>query len=346
MLVYRLQPDGAFHFGVHGIDAEQSAERCPSDTLYAALLVEALRSGHQFFAPPDTHDDQHALSPPMLLSSCYPYAGDILLLPRPQLRLPVSDVEGQRKLFKNLAYVSPTIFRLIVAGEAGSLDPYMHASHGTLMMGGSVWIAHADGTLPKVNGRPVDQFWAIDTHPHVTIDRIRDASTYFQVGQVRFAPGCGLYLLCQERVADAAAGMDTLLQRLGDSGLGGRRSYGLGHFTVERGADLTLPEASQPTRMILLSRYRPSPDELQQQVLGTNASYDLIQVGGWLQTPDPNTATQRRRNVRLLKEGSVIQMRADGHVPLGTICNVAPDHAPFPHPVWRYGLAMGVRIGA
>ncbi len=346
MVVYRLQPDGAFHFGVHGIDAEQSAERCPSDTLYAALLVEALRSGHAFFLPPDQHDDQHPLDPPFLLSSCYPYVGDILLLPRPQLRLPVNDLEGQRKLFKNLAYVSPTIFRLIIAGEAGSLTPYLHKSHGTRLMGGKVWIAHEDGTLPTVSGRPIEQVWSIDTIPHVTVDRIQDSSTYFQVGQVRFAPGCGLYLMCQERTAGAANGLATLLQRLGDSGLGGRRSYGLGHFNVERGSDLTLPDVAQPERMILLSRYRPSPVELHNQVLGANASYELVRVGGWLQTSDQDTVSQRRRTVRLVKEGSVIQIGSGGQIPLGTICNVAPDYVPFPHPVWRYGLAMGIGIGA
>src|SRR5439155_25480970 len=112
--VYRLRPNGGFHFGIHGIDAEQSAERCSSDTLYAALLVESRLTRRPFFAPPPDHSDDQPLDPPLLLSSCYPFAGEVLLLPCPRLRLPLRDAEGRRKLFKNLAYVSPTIFRLIL----------------------------------------------------------------------------------------------------------------------------------------------------------------------------------------------------------------------------------------
>src|SRR5262245_37919060 len=108
--LYKLHPRGPFHFGTHGIEAEESAERCSSDTLYAALLSESLRGGPALFAPPAGHDDRQSLDPPLLLSSCFPYVGDLLLLPRPQLPLPLSKgkLEDQPKLAKKLKYVSPT----------------------------------------------------------------------------------------------------------------------------------------------------------------------------------------------------------------------------------------------
>src|SRR6266542_6594886 len=93
--VYRLRPKGGFHFGMHGIDAEQSAERCPSDTLYAALLVEARLARRPFFAPPPEHTDDQPLDPPLLLSSCLPYIGQVVLLPSPRLRIPLRAAEGQ-----------------------------------------------------------------------------------------------------------------------------------------------------------------------------------------------------------------------------------------------------------
>lgn len=345
--VYRLRPKGGFHFGLHGIDAEQSAERCPSDTLYAALLVEARLAGRPFFAPLEHADDQ-PLDPPLLLSSCYPYIGDVLLLPCPRLRLPLhDDVEGRRKLLKNLAYVSPTIFRLILEQGEHTLEEYLNwadgsaGAKGALLMGGQVWAAHADGTFPRH-----DAFWHVDTTPHVTVDRLRESSAYYQVGQVRFAETCGLYVLCQERHPSAADGLLELLQRLGDSGLGGRRNQGLGAFAVAAPTTLELPVINDPQRLVLLSRYRPSAAEIAGGVLGKDASYDLVRVGGYLQTPDSNTAAQRRRNLRLLSEGSVIHIPPDTP-PIGTICDVRPIYktAQFPHPVWRYGLALGVGIG-
>jgi CRISPR-associated protein Csm4 len=349
MQMFRLRPHSAFHFGVHGIDAEQSAEHCPSDTLYAALLITAAHHGEPFFAPAANHDDQQALDPPFLLSSCFPYVGEVPLLPCPRVRLPLSDVEGHSKRVKKLAYVSPTIFAHIVAASGTddtSLDAYLptegQPGKGSLYMQDKVWIAHTDGQVPDA------PFWKVETIPHVTVDRLRDSSAYYQVGQVFFAPACGLYVLCQERTTGAAAALYDLLQWLGDRGLGGRRSYGLGQFTVEEPTHLSLPAVAHPQRAVLLSRYRPAPAELTDGVLGEQASYNLIQVSGWLQSDAPQTTAQRRRTVRLLSEGSVIQALPDGRLPVGTVCNVAPvaaDRA-FPHPVWRYGLALGIGIGA
>lgn len=340
--MYRLRPRGAFHFGAHGVGIEESDERCPSDTLYAALLATAQLSGTSFFAPPPAHDEARPLDPPLLLSSCFPFVGNTPLLPAPRLRLPLKDYDMQqrRKLSKKLAYVSPTIFNRIIADDR-ALAQYLNDAN--FHMGDQVWIAPEDisGEIPR------SSFWSVDGVPHVTVDRIQQASNYFEVGQVRFAEGCGLYVLCRERWTGAAAELGELLAELGERGLGGRRSSGLGQFTVEAAPPLDLGTAPNPQRMVLLSRYRPSPAELQAGVLGEQASYHLDRVGGWLQGP-AGTADQRRRAVRLLTEGSVVQMLPDGQAPLGTVCNVAPVYGAgvpaFPHPVWRYGLALGVGI--
>jgi CRISPR-associated protein Csm4 len=347
MQAFRLEPRGYFHFGIHGIDAEQSAERCPSDTLYSALLAESLRWGLDFYAPPDGHSADAAPDPPLLLSSAFPYAGEILLLPRPQLKLPVTEREGGRKKLKRLEYVSPTIFTLILAGGTDSLDPYVE-DQGRLLMNGKVWIANQDGVLPRDprSGVEITKFWSIEQVPHVTVDRAQDSSAYYQVGQVAFAPQCGLYLLYAERQAGAGAVLRSALARLGDSGLGGRRSAGLGQFAVREAVAPVFPSVSAARRMVLLSRYRPTAAEIAAGVFGDAASYSIVRVGGWLQT-GANAAAQRRRNVRMLGEGSVICLAEDGSPPLGSICDLRPEYdaASFPHPVWRYGLALGPSIG-
>lgn len=341
--VYRFAPQGAFHFGMQGIDAERSGERCPSDTLYSALMLEAQFAGRPFPAPATDAPDQQAQALPFVLSSCYPYVGSVLLLPYPRLKLPLSEGVGKRKLFKHLEYVSPTIFRLIIEQDT-ALEQYL-TQRGRLFMGGQVWIAKEDGAIPKE-----EAFWSMESTPHVTVDRVAHTSAYYQTGHVRFAPGCGLYVLCHEQTPDGAAGLLELLHRLGDSGLGGRRSRGLGQFTVSRDPnDLVFPDASEPRRLVLLSRYRPSEAELRAGVLGPDASYQIVNLSGWLQTTHSGraTAAQRRRNVRLLSEGSVIAFTPN-QVPVGTICDLRPVYATaaFPHPVWRYGVAMGVGIGA
>jgi CRISPR-associated protein Csm4 len=351
MLAFRLRPRGGFHFGRHGTDIEQSSVRCPSDTLYAALFNEALRWGMRLFAPLTDDTDDPPPDLPFLISSAFPYAGEVLLLPRPQLRLPLSEQPmepKQRKLIKRLEYVSPTILRLIIENQARSLDPYLK-DQGSLLMDGQVWVAHCDGQLPLGDSKqPITKLWKEQQVPHVTVDRGQAASQYYQVGRVNFATDCGLYLLCEERQPGGGEMLLTLLRYLGDSGLGGRRSAGLGQFSVELIAPPALPQVTDPRRMILLSRYRPSQAEIAAGVFGEEASYGLVKVRGMLQSPLPTVAAQRRQNVRMLSEGSVIQFRTDGSAPLGTICDVRPRYTQtpgVPHPVWRYGLAMGLAIG-
>ncbi|NJN65875.1 MAG: hypothetical protein HC884_03745 [Chloroflexaceae bacterium] len=372
--VYWLRPRGAFRFGKSGIDAEKTSEHCPSDTLYAALATEALLGGCDFLFPPTgpgpgederAGNDDAPPDPPFLLSSAYPYAGTVLLLPRPLLPLrPLLRNQEQARRLARVAYVSPTIFVHILKQSQQQppqphetpLDAYLPSSggpsQGTLAMDGRVWIAHADGTPP--DGQEL--FWSIHHTPYLRVDRVRPASHLFHTAQVSFAPGCGLSVLCEERKPGGAEGLKALLQRLGDSGLGGKRAAGAGQFDVDGPSFIELPESPRPTRLVLLSRYRPSTTELAANVLGPGARYHTVSVGGYFQSLDPDTAPQQRQTVCLLGEGSVVRALPDGRPPIGTICNLAPNPASDAsdtsdignsptHPVWRYGLALGVGVG-
>jgi hypothetical protein len=115
----------------------------------------------------------------------------VLLLPCPRLRLPLRDVEGRRKLFKHLAYVSPTIFRLIVEQGADTLEDYLGAKAGSRWA--AVWVADEDLKLPEHK-----TFWQIDTTPHNTVDRLRGRRPTTRSGKCA-SPMVISYVLCQER---------------------------------------------------------------------------------------------------------------------------------------------------
>jgi CRISPR-associated protein Csm4 len=339
LTIIRLQPHGAFHFGRHGIGMEASADHCPSDSLYAALLWEQIQSGGTDWPRSGQTD---APVPPFRLSSCLPYVGSVPLLPLPLLPPPPATEQhaGERKLFKKIRFVSPSIFRALLEGR--SLRDFLPDRNGKIsraLQGGSVLLSSEDESggshdVPELaDNAPI---WSNENIPHVAVGRVNNASQYYETGDVRFAAGCGLAVLVQGDVSI----LMPLLQLLGESGLGGRRSKGLGQFTPVVSGTLDLPDPSSQ-RLVLLSRYLPSSDELAAGVLGQVASYQLVDVGGWLYTP--SSIAQRRRSVRLLSEGSVVQRSSNG-APAGLICDVAPNYAPFPHPVWRYGLALTVGV--
>ncbi len=96
---------------------------------------------------------------------------------------------------------------------------------------------------------------------------------------------------------------------------------------------------------MLLSRYLPTLQELQAGVLSAGTAYDLARVGGWLQSNDPRVHAQQRRDVHLLLEGSVVRC-SEGRPPIGHVVDVRPADGSVPHPVWRYGLALGIGVPA
>ncbi len=226
--VFLFEPEGAFHFGTQGVGVEATIERCPSDTLYAALLVQARLAGRTFPVP----QADGAIDPPFLLSSCLPYAGTALLFPLPRLRpsIRMELAVGQRKQVKKIQYVSLSILRGLL--EVRSLADYLPDDRGAgarYYQGGSVLIAQEDDP-----GLRETQLWKIDRIDHATVDRQRETSQYYAVGQVRFAPQCGLYVLAQGADPPSMSLVAELLIRLGHAGLGGRRSSGLGQFTLRQ----------------------------------------------------------------------------------------------------------------
>ena len=84
-IAFRLEPalGGGFHFGREGREIEASSEGLPSDSLFGALVVayrHLFGDVQEFLAPWETG------TPPFLLSSVFPYAGDLPLLPIPACR--------------------------------------------------------------------------------------------------------------------------------------------------------------------------------------------------------------------------------------------------------------------
>jgi CRISPR-associated protein Csm4 len=344
---YRLRPKpgGAFHFGLLGLEQEDSAQHCPSDTVFAALVatladLEGDEGVRAFVAP------FKAGRPPFLLTSTFPRAGDLPLLPLPSLRLNVEPRPGRRKLFKRLRYVSPTIFKRALAGDP--LDPYIGPdSQGAFLQERRIWLTvEEQGALPERwrhlpnRGLREEKVWVSRPIDRVTVDRVSAASAVYRTGRTAYAPGCGLWLGVQWPAGiDSAVEekLSILLAHLGDRGLGGERSVGYGQFTLHREPlSLQLPTATEAEAAVTLSRYLPREDELPGALRG-RASYALDTVAGWLAARGQRA--QRRRQVRLLSEGSVFEPAASR--PWGRLADVRPAGWDA-HPIWRWGYACPV----
>jgi CRISPR-associated protein Csm4 len=367
--IYRIQPKpgAGFHFGLRGLEQEDSAPHCPSDTLFAALLATLADlegdAGVRAFTAPFEEG-----SPPFLLTSAFPRVGDMPLLPFPSIRAELDPQPGRRKMLKRLVFVSPVIFRRALQRQ--SLDAYADGEEGqgAFLQGGSVWL-----TVEEIKALPDDwqsltpegvrkrndwRSWmkgeagcrwlrkqrAWDSKPvdRVTIDRVSSASAVYRIGRTVYAPGCGLWFGVQwpdDPDPGRKAQLETLLQHLGDRGLGGERSIGYGQFTWgEMTAGLDLPAPTSDGPLLTLSRYLPRKEELP-AILRGDASYHLVAIAGWLNAP--GRPARRRRQVRMLAEGSVFNPVDEA--PWGGMQDVRPAGWDA-HPIWRWGYACPVGV--
>jgi len=338
--VYKLRPRAPFHFGVRGVGVEATGVVGPSDTLFSALCLTIRElhgiSGLEEFLAPFRDGD-----PPFLLSSAFPYAGDVLLFPRPWLRVALADMlerDVRRvKTLKKVQFVSQGIFEALL--HHGSLAEEF--TEADLLQNGHVWVtAQERQEMTKALGEP-KVLWKDNAAPRVTIDRATGASTVYQAGYVYFRPDCGLYLLIRWRDETLRDLVQQALQSLGDAGIGGERSAGHGQFEPQGPYPLALEEPEQGTRFVTLALYHPTEAEVA-TVLGEESAYELVARRGWMASPDE--MARRRKMVRMLGAGSVLASRQPDRV-YGDLVNVTPEKTKGwtpPHQVYRYGFAFPV----
>jgi CRISPR-associated protein Csm4 len=368
LTLYHLNFEGPLHLGRRGVGQEKTGVHLPSDSLFAALMATLVEAGEnpddlagQFprYAEVATGD-----SPPFLLTSAFPYAGQVRFYrPPPLAYWPISETVREERLkeLKRIQFVSEVIFEKMVAGDA--LDAWLppereaqQTDQGLYMQGQALWLSRQEvKALPdamwkagKVE-RPFEAFrllrlWQIHQVPRVSVDRIRNASNIFHTGRLTFSPGCGLWFGVDWRDDGWRGRVTEALSLLADSGLGAERAVGYGHFTWEAQAEPRRWRGPQGGDLfITLSRYHPGQGELPEVLAAEQTAYELVSVGGWLASPEDSA--QRRRRLWMVAEGSVL--RAAGGGPWGDLVDVRPVYKSrtFPHPIWRYGLACPVALG-
>lgn len=336
---WKITGPGAFHFGRQGLGQEETGLHMPSDSLFAALVnrLAVMQGGQavEAFMQPFL-----AGEPPFALSSTFPFAGDVRFFPLPQAALAGLPAGTNGKEYKRVAYVSEALFRDLVNGSS-----LMNVKSASLeLMAGRLLVAPKE--LPGLPGfLQADlqaPLWSMEQRPRVTLGRGVQNSNLFFTGGVTFARGCGLWFGAAWHKEDVGLRdqFGNLCAELGDAGLGAERSVGFGVCRFDKWQDMDLPAAGKDP-WVSLSRYLPAEDEMG-ALTWEGASYKLITVGGWLDSPQ--RSGQRRRSLHLMEEGAVLGP-ASRPVP-GRVEDVRPsyktDRDPLGHAVYRSGLALSV----
>lgn len=348
------------HFGHDepGIGIESVQTLLHADTIFSALCNVWARFHILTREELEGLGNIFNTSPPFRLSSAFPYMFKStrlkFYLPKPHIDTRQFEIFGDdmiphrktewKKQLKNVQFIPSEFFENWLKEEQFIKDGWLE-------------------DLNAWQGSFVEEI-----HPHHAQDRLTQASELYHSGKIFFhqeqEDDCGFYFLVQFPEEDNVwkEKLNEALMALSTMGLGGDKSLGLGRFEynittkhgvleeIDRWDDLEfLKESAQEEKdkKCVLSLFWPTESERKSIVdilnvedkKNNSIAYGLVQRKGW--TGSTSTLHKmKRKTMTMFSEGSVFGV--EGFSPQGSIIDIKP--VGFPHPVWRYGIALTVPI--
>lgn len=201
--IYKFNFTAGVHFGENSL--EDGGFTLCADTLFSALCQERLKQGAQELEELIARTRAGRL----WLTDAFPYIGNTYYLPKPMLRIETEDQQGDsvlKKAYKKLSYVPADKLKEYLAGELDVIQEYNRFREN---------LGHKEiKTSAAVRGLE-------ETKP-------------YRVGIYRFLPGNGLYMIAAGEEEEDIQLLEEVLVSLELSGIGGKRSAGLGRYQLEQ----------------------------------------------------------------------------------------------------------------
>jgi CRISPR-associated protein Csm4 len=337
--LYRLHFEGPVHFGQSGIGLEETSEALPSDSLVSALINASAITGNleQFLG------SLCAEEPGVRFSSLFPFGPDpvggndcVYVVPRPLVMPPSTDPDLLGIMGKDLKRL-----KYILAEDLGRWlnGPLLSSQELAALLDRNKGLARPWDPEEKSG------WWAEELRPRVALDRSSQKSSIWWCASIRFVHGAGLYGLVRVGDKRQLDGIQTAFRMLGEMGLGGERTYGMGLFRFSgfHGLVDVWPAWEGPSAegRLLLSRYYPASGErhLLEEAL---TAWDFVETRGHVVTGRYATTLKRKR-VRMLREGSVARQSLKGS--MVDVTPAAGETLGLHHRVYRCGLGFWMGTG-
>lgn len=245
---------------------------------------------------------------PFKISSAFLYKDDEYYIPKP-LDFDLYDLFNDYKESKKVKYI-PLSF-LKKQNYIKDLD-----KDAVSLSKGHLLINEANGKLFEIIERP-----------RVLVDRVTSSSNIYYVSECYFNEGTGLWFYLDIIDKGLEKNVLSAIKLLGDEGLGGERTYGLGLFEPDFIVDDNR-EFINANKFLSLSLIYPKDDE---KISSKLKYFTIIERGGYAFSL--YTTELKRKRVRMVSEGSVFDKQ-----PYGAVIDVAPNNFDK-HKIVRYGIA-------
>ena len=286
-----------------------------SDTMFSALChTWAMLYGEQSL---EAQLQAFGGVPPFLLSSMYVYSSHTYYLPKP-LQPPANapPAEWTARL-RRVHWLPVNYFRAWVQAER---------------IDWAKLLADEPMSYLRTHG--------IVCRSRTAHDRRLNRVAPFREYCVEFAAECGGFMVFRTSSDEVANRLGRCLMLLGEQGLGGRRSTGMGQFAVATGGLVPAPtawdfmSADDSRSGVALSLYAPAEDETQR--LAEAGSYRICERRGWAVSAHARPPC-KKPTLAMLEEGSVVPLPCRGRMVDVTPSSWREDGG---HAVWRMGMPV------
>lgn len=304
--IYKLKFTAPVHFGKKLL-SDSEFTLC-SDTIFSAMCLEAVQMGKAQLDELVSAVKTDAVQ----LSDAFPYIGDRFLIPKPHIFVEHSQDENSsiiKKAYKKLKYISIDDFE-----------------------------SYLNGTFDVLNAVQMSELGVSSLKVSASIRNEEEETKPYEVGIYSFYNGCGLYLIIGYSNDDSKSLIDSVMDQLQHSGLGGKRSSGYGRFVFEvLEVDKWLAERlnCDAEKYMLLNTALPTENELEDVI--KNANYSLIKRSGFVASSGYSDTWQRKKDLVMFQSGSCFDRRFEGDI-------YDVSESTGNHPVFRAGKPMFMRI--
>ena len=303
--IYKLSFPTGVHFGKKNL--EETEITFGADVLFSALALEALRMGEEVFQSFYESTEKGNL----LFSDACPYVGKQLYIPKPFIHIEheKSDISSkQKKTAKKLKYL-----------PANKIKEFYQSS---LDLEQEVKILSGLGKNAKkvsvaINGK--------------------EESEPYRIGIYYFNEECGLYVCVRYQEQKEIELFEKLLHALSYTGIGGKKSAGLGRFTftAEKMPKYLSDRLEGDYEIYMaMSSCMAKEDELEDVM--ENACFQLKKRSGFSETIYGETRNIRKKDLFLFSSGSCFEKKFSGD-----IFDVSRNGM---HPVYRYAKTMLIGV--
>lgn len=345
----RLRPVGPWRYGPGEGGEARLDTLYRSDRLYSAVCLAMRQLG---VLEEWLEETARASNPAVAFTSLFPYQADRLFALPPASHWPPpsslvsAPTPGSRRRIRWEAarFVPLWVIESVLTGENVSADECSpDPESGCLLQ------RDRSGSSPFRTVR----------RGGVAVDRLTGSAVPIEpLACVEFNRSSGLWTVARYRDSAAASSWNSRVKAafrlLVDTGFGGRRTSGWGQteaIEFEEGMwpGLLMPKLArvsgngkgfgtngETSSYWLLSLYSPSSSDM---IGWSDGRYQLTVRGGRIESPAGSGA--QKKSARMISEGSVLAARSE---PIGAAVDVAPEG--FPHPVYRWGFAVALRLPA